>query len=524
MYRHTLVNHFLERSAERFPGKTALVHEGERLTYAQIDQRAGSLAAFLRNCGVKRGDRVAIFMDNCPEAVISLFAALKAGAAFLLINHTTKADKFEYILNNSRASALVLQGDRAGVVHRERLPHLRTIVSVDDGGNGPGWSSYEKIMHSGAAEGVRSPNVDLDLASVIYTSGSTGFPKGVMLSHLNMVSAAHSISTYLENRNDDVIINVLPLSFDYGLYQVLMGFRIGGTVVLEKSFAYPFQVVQTMVRERVTGFPGVPTIFALLLRIKDIDKLDWGSLRYITNTAAALPVSHIRRLREVFPQARLYSMYGLTECKRVSYLPPEQLDVRPTSVGRGMPNEEVYIIDESGNRLGPGEIGELVVRGSNVMLGYWEKPEETAERLRPGDYPGERVLNTGDLFRMDDEGYLYFVARKDDIIKSKGEKVSPKEIENVLYGIEGVLEAAVIGVPDEILGQAIKAFVALEQGAKLTERDIMRHCSRHLETYMLPKYVEIMPSLPKTATGKIRKQDLKEAATSSGAATGQAHD
>jgi len=524
MYRHTLVNHFLEHSAERSPDKVALVHEGERLTYAQIDERANSLAAFLRHSGVRRGDRVAIFMDNCPEAVIALFAALKAGAAFLMINHTTKADKLEYILNNSRASALVLQGERSNVLCRDRTPNLRTIVTAGPAGIGLEGTSYEEIVRRAANDRVASPNVDQDLSSVIYTSGSTGFPKGVMLSHLNMVSAAHSISTYLENRSDDIIINALPLSFDYGLYQVLMGFRIGGTVILEKSFAYPYQVVQTMVRERVTGFPGVPTIFALLLRIKDIDRMDLGSLRYITNTAAALPVSHIRRLREVFPQARLYSMYGLTECKRVTYLPPDQLDIRPSSVGRGMPNEEVYIIDEAGNRVGHGVVGELVVRGSNVMIGYWEKPEETAERLRSGAYPGERVLHTGDLFKMDEEGYLYFVARKDDIIKSKGEKVSPKEIENVLYGIEGVLEAAVIGIPDAILGQAIKAFVALEQGAQLTERDILRHCSQHLETYMLPKHVEILPSLPKTATGKIRKQDLKEAAAPSGQAAGTAHD
>lgn len=510
MFRHTLVNHFLEYSADRLPDKVALVHQGSRFTYGQINVMAEKLARALIKENVRRGDRVAVFMDNSVEAVIAIFAAMKAGAAFMMINPTTKAEKLEYILNNSRAKALLTQKSRIPVVKGTKAPHLGTvIVSGSLPASGIIYFSLEEILSSYGSERVTSPCIDLDLASVIYTSGSTGNPKGVMLSHLNMVSAAHSITTYLENREDDVIIDVLPMSFDYGLYQILMGFRMGGTIVLEKSFTYPYQVVETMVNERVTGFPGVPTIFALLLQLKDLRKYDFSSLRYITNTAAALPVSHIRRLREVFPNARLYSMYGLTECKRVSYLPPEELERRPTSIGRGMPNEEVYIVNDAGERVGPGEIGELVIRGSNVMIGYWEMPEETANCIKPGRYPGEKVLFSGDLFKMDDDGYLYFIARKDDIIKCRGEKVSPKEVENVLYSLNGVLEAAVIGVPDDILGEAVKLYVALEEGSHLTEKDILKYCSHHLENYMLPKYVEIRTSLPKTATGKISKKELK---------------
>ncbi len=523
MFRHTLVNHFLEYSAERFSDKVALVHKNIRLTYTQLDIMANSLANALLNLGIEKGDRVAIFMDNSIEAVVSIFGALKAGAAFMVINHTTKTEKLQYIMNNSRAKILVTQASRFDVFHGINCPYLNTVIVADaDYDNKDNHTSYimhqpsaiscisyDEIIKTNTDKRVTSNCIDLDLASIIYTSGSTGIPKGVMLSHLNMVSAAHSITTYLENTEEDIIINVLPISFDYGLYQILMGFKIGGTVILEKSFTYPYQVINTMVEERVTGFPGVPTIFALLLRIKGIEKFDLTSLRYLTNTAAALPVSHIKRLRELFPQAKLYSMYGLTECKRVSYLPPEELDRRPDSVGKGMPNEEVYIVNEAGEKVGPGEIGELVVRGSNVMLGYWEMPEETKKCIRPGRYPGERVLYTGDLFRMDEEGYLYFVARKDDIIKCKGEKVSPKEIENVLYKLDGVLEAAVIGVPDEIYGQAIKAYVSLEGGSKLTEKDILKHCMENLENFMVPKYIEILPSLPKTMTGKISKKELK---------------
>jgi long-chain acyl-CoA synthetase len=518
MLRHTLVNHFLEFSAARVPDKIALVHHGQRLKYADIERMSNNLASALLKCNIEKGDRVAIFMDNSVEAVVSLFGVLKAGAAFMIINHSTKAEKLAYLLNNSRAKVLISQSTRVDVIRDVNSPFLEAVILAGYYGlpdnsaikefNIP-CISYDEIVTSGAAKPIAAKCIDLDLASIIYTSGSTGNPKGVMLSHLNMLSAAHSITTYLENVEQDVIMNVLPISFDYGLYQILMGFRIGGTVILEKSFAYPVQIIQAMEEERVTGFPGVPTIFALLLRIKNLDAYDLGSLRYLTNTAAALPVSHIRRLRELFPQAKLFSMYGLTECKRVSYLPPEELDRRPESVGKGMPNEEIYIIDESGERVGPGEVGELVIRGSNVMLGYWESPEETFKYLKQGRYPGERVLHTGDLFKMDNEGFIYFVARKDDIIKCKGEKVSPKEVENVLYKLDGILEAAVVGVPDEIFGQAIKAYVSLEHGVQLREKEILKHCADHLENFMIPRYIEIRNSLPKTETGKISKKELK---------------
>ncbi len=330
-----------------------------------------------------------------------------------------------------------------------------------------------------------------------------------MLTHLNMVSAANSIIEYLENTSDDIIINCLPLSFDYGLYQVLMAFKFGGRVVLEKSFTYPYKIIELIKKERVTGFPLVPTISAILLQLKNLNKHDFSSLRYITNTAQALPPKHIFRLRGLFPHVKIYSMYGLTECKRVSYLSPEELLRRPTSVGKAMPNTEVYIVNQNGEKITqPGQIGELVVRGANIMKGYWNLPEETDERLKPGVYPNEVVLYTGDLFKMDEDGYLYFISRKDDIIKTAGERVSPKEVENALYEIEDIVEAAVIGVDDEILGQAVKAVVVLKKGSKLTEKDIILHCSKHLENFMVPKYVEIRNELPKTTTGKIRKKDL----------------
>ena len=245
----------------------------------------------------------------------------------------------------------------------------------------------------------------------------------------------------------------------------------------------------------------------MLLQL-DLSAFDLGSLRYLTNTAAALPVEHIRRLRAAFPHARLYSMYGLTECKRALYLPPEELDRRPGSVGIPIPGTEAWIEDEAGNRLPPGEIGELVIRGAHVMQGYWHNPQATAARYRTGDYPADRRLYSGDLFRQDEEGFFYFVSRKDDIIKSRGEKVAPKEVEAVLYRLEGVVEAAVIGVPDPILGQAIKAFVVIAEGSGIDRRTVLRHCRRHLEDFMVPKEVEFRASLPKNASGKIDRRAL----------------
>jgi len=324
-----------------------------------------------------------------------------------------------------------------------------------------------------------------------------------------MLTAATSISTYLGIREDEVILNVLPLAFDYGLYQMLMAVRQGARLVLERSFTYPAQVLKRVVDERVTGFPGVPTIFSILAELTQRQALDFSGIRYVTNTAAALPVKHITVLKEIFPEARIFSMYGLTECKRCTYLPPEDLDRKPTSVGIAIPNTELWIVDEEGNRVGPHRVGQLVIRGATVMKGYWEKPEASAKKLKPGPIPGEYVLYTGDYCKLDEEGYLYFVGRMDDVIKSRGEKVAPKEVENALYNLKGVRDAAVIGVDDEVLGQAVKAFVVLEAGVSFTDRDIVRHCQAHLESFMVPKHVVFVDDLPKTDTGKIKKTDLR---------------
>jgi long-chain acyl-CoA synthetase len=485
-----LLDSFLESSAARLPDKTALVSGSARLTYREVDQWANRIANRLLDAGVSRGDRVAVWLDNGPDAAAAIFGVLKAGAVFVPINPSTKIEKLSYIAADCNARALVVSDRKSRGVS---LPGRATVDPVDTASYSP--------------DAPPKQCIDIDLAAIIYTSGSTGRPKGVMLTHLNMISAANSITTYLENIEDDIILNVLPLSFDYGLYQLLMAFKIGGTLVLGRGFTYPFQVVETILREHITGLPIVPTIAAILLQM-DLSKYEFPSLRYITNTAAALPAAHIARLRALFPTVAIFSMYGLTECKRVSYLPPDQIDIRPTSVGRGMPNEEVYLVDDEANRLAHGQAGELVVRGSNVMKGYWNLPEETAKMLKPGPLPGEMALHTGDLFRTDSEGYLYFVGRKDDIIKCRGEKVSPREIENVLSAMSELVEAAVIGVPDALLGEAIVAFVVPRENSTVVARDVLRHCATHMEEFLVPQRVEVVASLPKSANGKIDKHGL----------------
>lgn len=515
-----LVQQYLENSAVRLPDKTALICGNKRLTYKQISDSVNRLAAALVNMGMKRQDRIIVFMDNSPEAVISLFGILKAGAIFILLNPQMKAKKLNYILKDSEACCLLTHASKAQVINDvisdlEELKHIiwvgsdhvATLISTVPTVNYHSWDRVLSDDLSSDADSIQKP-IDIDLATIIYTAGSTGYPKGVMSAHYNMVAAIESITQYLENVEEDIILNTLPLSFDYGLYQILMAFSVGATVVLEKSFGYPQTIIERLVHEKVTGFPLVPTIAAILLRMETLGRYDLNALRYISSTGATFPVPHIKRLRELLPHVKIYSMYGLTECKRVSYVPPDQIDGKPDSVGIPMANVETLVVNEEGQELEEGEVGELVVRGSNVMQGYWNDLSETANTFRPGRYRGETLLYTGDLFRKDRDGYLYFCARRDDLIKTGGERVSPKEIENTLQGLNGIEEVVAIGVPDEILGQAIKAVIVCKNEDALTEEIILRHCKKNLEPFMIPKYLESRASLPKLASGKVARKKL----------------
>jgi long-chain acyl-CoA synthetase len=515
-----LVHDFLADSARHYPDKDALVFGDRRITYASVESMSNRLASALIEHGVHPGERISIYLGNCVEAVAAIFASLKSGAVFSCIDYRTKLDTLAYILNDCGARVLishVSQWHRGNIASLcERVPSLNLVVLAgsDDVGESSDTARrevmvvpFQRAMQGFSADRPPCPVLDVDLAAIIYTSGSTGNPKGVMCSHLNMVSACSSINQYLENAAEDIIINMLSLSFDYGLYQVLLAFQVGSTLVLERGFQYPAAVLSRIEAERVTALPGVPDIFRTLLRM-DLTRWDLSSVRYVTNTAAALHARDIRRIRRALPQARLYSMYGLTECKRVSYLPPQELDRRPGSVGLPIPNTEAWVENEHGRRSRPGEVGELVVRGSHVMQGYWGLPQETASTFRPGRYPADRLLYSGDLFTKDEQGFLYFKGRRGHLIYRGGKTVYPREVEEVLYGVDGVVEACVVGVEDSGGGEAVAACIVAEDGSHLTAEQIRLHCAARLKDYMVPTVVEFLPDLPKTYNHKPDRTSL----------------
>jgi amino acid adenylation domain-containing protein len=496
-----------------FADKPVVVVEGQPYRYAQLLDSAQRLAGALVTRGVARGDRVAVYMDNSWPCVVSIFAVLLAGGVFMLINPQTKSDKLGFILDDSGARLLLTDGHLA----QEFVPLFGhglspgQLISSGDLPDGHGITAFDAAIQAMPLS-TPAATIPLDLAALIYTSGSTGTPKGVMQTHQSMVFACGSLIEYLRLDARDTLLCALPLAFDYGLYQLLMTVRLGATLVLERSFTYPAQVFARMAEFGVTVFPGVPTIFAMLLSAHRREPLCFPGVTRVTNTAAALADDAATRLREIFPAALIYKMYGLTECKRVSYLEPELAESKPGSVGKAIPGTEVYLLCADGRPTPPGETGTLYVRGPHVMRGYWNRPELSAHMLRPGPLPGEKVLCTQDQFRMDAEGFLYFVGRSDDIIKTRGEKVSPVEVENAMHAIDGIREVAVVGIDDELLGQAIRAYVVLEPGVVLSGGQIRAQCIKRLENFMVPQQIVLCADLPRTATGKVSKKALLEQA------------
>lgn len=519
-----LLYDFLYKNAVLYPNKNAIIQNTTQINYEQLDKMSNKFAQALIDYGIERQDRIGLYLDNSINSAIALYGILKAGCIFVIVNPQVKTKKLSYILNDCQVKILICDTSSIQGIIENPLgtPSLKMIllgnydlnsenVSIQNY-NVPGIeikNMMDFLQHK--SENPLPPRcLNIDLAALMYTSGSTGEPKGAMLTHLNMVHAVQSITTYLENSQSDIVLNYLPFSFDYGLYQLLMTIKFGGTLILEKAFIYPYQAIQKILHHKVTGFPLVPAMAALILQLKELSTYDFSHVRYITNTGQALPPTHIEELQKVFTEAKIFSMYGLTECKRVSYLPPSELKKRPLSVGKAIPGTEVWIEDANGNKITePNTIGELVIRGAHVMKGYWNKKAETEMVLRQGIYPDEKILYSRDYFKMDEEGFLYFVSRIDDVIKSGGERISPKEIEDVLYSMEGVSEAAVIGIPDAILGNALKAFIVFREGFNIETDKIIDFCSKHLEHSRIPKHFEIRESLPKSPSGKIRKKDLE---------------
>jgi amino acid adenylation domain-containing protein len=509
-----VLHDWLARAAEQSPDAVAIVAGPRSLTFAQLNDRAHALASALAQRGVRSGDRVLIFGDNTLETVVGFWAVLTAGGTAVIVSPLARADRIAYLLQDTRASALLSAAALAPAFTEpaQKSPELKTVVVADlvppeALAALPGGVGWEDAEQAGAADWT-APVVDPDaLAAIIYTSGSTGLPKGVMHSHCSMRAAVESIVSYLELRPSDVLFGALPLAFGYGLLQVLASISLGARLVLERGFAFPAHVLGRIAAERVTCVAAVPSVFTLLGGIQS--DADVSAVRIVTNAAAALNPRQAELATTIFPAARFFSMYGQTECLRGTYLPPPRLADKPMSIGIPIPNCDAWLVDELRQPVAAGETGQLVLSGPHVMLGYWERPDATSAKLQPAERPGERVLFTGDLARFDDDGFLYFVSRTDDIIKSRGEKVSPKEVEAAIAELSGVREAAVIGVDDELLGQAVKAFVVLDPGATLNAREVQRHCQARLEGYMVPKHVVFIADLPRTTNGKVARHELR---------------
>jgi long-chain acyl-CoA synthetase len=515
-----LVHHFLEGSAAAHPRREALVSGGERLTYAALEARAGRLRDALLARGVGRGERVAIHLGNSAATVIALFAALKAGAVFVVLDPLLTPGTLRSILDGCGAAALLTDG-AAGIRCGTEAPSVRVLLlgegAARQGVGPPAKPCWElrPLLEASAPPPARGAPVavdERDVCGLIYTSGSTGAPKGVTVSHRNVTAAAGSILQYLAIDASDTVLNLLPLSSDYGLYNVLMPLWRGARVVLDRPFLQPHQLLAPLAREGVTGLPLTPTIVAILRRFRQLAPPAPERVRWITSTGQALAPAQSRWLQATFPAARIYSMYGLTECKRVAYLPPAELARRPTSVGKAIPGTAVHLVGEDGAEVRrPGAVGELVVRGPHVMQGYWNEPEATARVIEEGPTAGDRLLRTGDLFTTDEEGYLYFVGRRDDLIKSGGYLVSPRRVEAVAQELDGVCEAAAVAVAHEVLGRALRLTVVLAEGSTLTPETIRGHCERHLERYLVPREIEVREALPRTLAGKVDRRALAAA-------------
>ena len=506
------INNFLEAAAQRFPDKQALWHEGRWTTYGQIDALANKLANYLKEVHVSRGDRVAILYKNSLDHVVAYFAVLKAGAVAVSLQTETTVDLLTLALNDSGAKAIVADAkySRSLIPALGNVPELKEIIS-----NQPGaferevrthchHSRLQDIYDNGDAGQPAVRCIDVDLASIVYTSGTTGVPKGVMLSHLNMVSNTKSIVQYLQLTENDRIMVILPLYYKYGKSLLTTHFYVGGSVVLDNRFVFPQVVLETMRQTQVTGFAGVPSSFLVLLNRTMVSDLKCESLRYVTQAGGAMSPSIQKKVAELIAPAKLYVMYGATEASpRLSYLDPADLPSKCGSVGKAIPNVELFIVDERGNRLPANSVGEVIARGSNIMMGYWNKPAETAAVLKDGLY------HTGDTGRMDEDGFLYLMGRSDDMIKVSGYKVSPGEIEDVLFEIKGVSEAAVVGVPDSTVGEAIAAFVVPQQNVGLTRDGVKEALKAVLPASKRPAYIELVDSLPRNAAGKIARAELK---------------
>jgi len=517
-----LLHHLVSFAAKRHPEAPALSSGGETLDYEALDQSVAGFARGLLALGLGRAERVGIYLDKRFETVIASFGATAAGGVFVPLNPLLKPEQVAYILRDCNIAVLVTSTERYANLRDvlttcKDLSHIvltgNSAASPNDGtGHLHRWAD---VCNASDQHGHRV--IDTDMAAILYTSGSTGRPKGVVLSHRNMVAGAKSVASYLENDSNDVLLAALPLSFDAGFSQLTTAFHAGAKVAL-LNYLLPKDVINALVNERVTGLTAVPPLYIQLVQLEWPQSIS-GRLRYFANTGGRMPLETLKLLRSKLPSTKPYLMYGLTEAFRSTYLPPEDVDRRPDSIGKAIPNAEILVLRPDGTPCAPNEQGELVHRGALVGMGYWNDPEKTAERYKPlpvgvgGRKPGmvvpELAVFSGDTVRMDEDGFLYFVGRKDEMIKTSGYRISPTEIEEAIYATKLVGEVAAFGSDHPTLGQSIVVMATPLGGDALDVDMLMAECRQRLPAYMVPaRIVACQAPLPRNPNGKIDRKTL----------------
>ncbi len=520
----TNLHHLLEDAAGQRRTAAALTYKDTTVDYQSLWRQARAVAAGLRRLGLCREDRVAIFLDKRIETVTSIFGVSAASGVFVPLNPLLRPAQVQYVLDDCSVRVLVTSRDRFDVL-ADRLKgcaSLEHVVLVDDArtghrpdANGTGFEvhRWSQVCEEGEAPPAPEPVIDLDIAAVLYTSGSTGKPKGVVLSHRNLIAGAESVSSYLGNNRDDVILAALPLSFDAGLSQLTTAFCVGAHVVL-LNYLLPKDLVRLCAKHAVTGLTCVPPLW-IQLADEVWPREAARAIRYFANTGGKMPRATLDKLRAQLPDARPFLMYGLTEAFRSTYLDPLEVDRRPDSIGRAVPNAEILVLRPDGSACGPGEEGELVHRGALVALGYWGDTERTAQRFRPVSGAGtgwrtpEPAVWSGDMVVADEEGFLYFVGRKDDMIKTSGYRVSPTEIEEVAYDTGLVRDAVALGLDDARLGQRVALVVTPTETATFDAELLVAAMRRELPLYMVPTEVHARAEIPRSPNGKFDRALLR---------------
>ncbi len=520
-----LLPDLIANSAKRIPASAALTYGKATLSYAELQDSVSRFASGLIGLGLARGERVAIYLEKRFETVIASFGAPAAGGVFVPLNPLLKADQVGYIMRDCNVRVLVTSPERLALL-QETLPachDLRHVVVLDAADPLPALGALNVLRWSTLLDAPQAAGhrvIDTDVVGILYTSGSTGKPKGVVLSHRNMVAGAKSVASYLENHAGDTLLAALPLSFDAGFSQLTTAFHVGARVVL-LNYLLPRDVIKAIEREKVTGLTAVPPLYIQLTQLAWPESIT-SHLRYFANTGGRMPRETLDALRRHLPQTRPFLMYGLTEAFRSTYLPPSEVDKRPDSIGKAIPNAEILVLREDGSPCAPNEPGELVHRGALVGMGYWNDPEKTAERYKPlpvhapGREAGlvlpEIAVFSGDTVRMDEEGFLYFIGRRDEMMKTSGYRVSPTEVEEILYATKMVGECVAFGVDDDRLGQAIQVIATPPVSGQLDVAALLAECRSRMPAYMVPAGIDVREGpLPRNPNGKIDRKTLSTA-------------